>query len=329
MLLKRFRIPTFAIGLLALASLTLSGTAVQEAQAGNSLNKALGIGLAIGAGALIINELDKQNKASKKPKKKVKKKTWKKNSTVTKSGPSSSEVRAIQAALNDWGFDAGSVDGSMGRRTRAAIRSFQYSQGDKETGWLTGQQTRTLLNGPSFTRNNDDDGRDDLNDGDDTVDNQDGSTGTSRLGLVSLMNDLPAELIKLCSVPFNVITCFDLVTLSADQEQISLEAIIGDDFVEMNFTRLALQNDVYQGKIGNKDCELKIYEKPEFSKDDDDYVYAFLGFQECEGIYVSALIPKSGAARKNAIENDSHEQAMEFMTSEMKRSNSSLHASLN
>ena len=57
MLLKRFRIPTFAIGLLALASLTLSGTAVQEAQAGNSLNKALGIGLAIGAGALIINEL--------------------------------------------------------------------------------------------------------------------------------------------------------------------------------------------------------------------------------------------------------------------------------
>ncbi len=326
MLLRKFGLCTFAVGLFAAASMVASGGLVRPAEAG-SLNKALGVGLAIGAGALLLNELNKQDKAKKKAKKKTQttKKKWKKKTTTVNSGQSRAEVRAIQAALNDWGFDAGSVDGSMGRRTRSAIRSFQYAQGYRETGKLTRDQKAVLLDGPIYSQNDNNDG-DNTNDG--RQGNQNQPANQEKLGLVSLMNDLPPELVKLCSVPFNVISCFDLVTLSADQERISLEAIIADEFVEMNFDRLALQKGIYQGKVGNRDCELQIYDKPEFSKDDNNYVYGFLGFQECEGIYLSILVPKSASERTKAIENDANQQSMDFVTSEMRNSNSGLHAGL-
>jgi peptidoglycan hydrolase-like protein with peptidoglycan-binding domain len=38
-------------------------------------------------------------------------------------------VRLVQSRLNDRGFDAGVVDGIFGRRTKAAVRKFQESQG--------------------------------------------------------------------------------------------------------------------------------------------------------------------------------------------------------
>lgn len=43
-------------------------------------------------------------------------------------------VRAMQAALNDRGFDAGPVDGVMGARTRAALQAFQRREGIAPTG---------------------------------------------------------------------------------------------------------------------------------------------------------------------------------------------------
>jgi peptidoglycan hydrolase-like protein with peptidoglycan-binding domain len=45
-------------------------------------------------------------------------------------------VRRAQAALNDQGFNAGSVDGRMGPATDSAIRGFQAKNGLTQTGTL-------------------------------------------------------------------------------------------------------------------------------------------------------------------------------------------------
>jgi peptidoglycan hydrolase-like protein with peptidoglycan-binding domain len=45
-----------------------------------------------------------------------------------------SEVRQLQTELNERGFEAGPVDGIIGRRTRAALKAFQHSEGLPETG---------------------------------------------------------------------------------------------------------------------------------------------------------------------------------------------------
>ena len=49
-------------------------------------------------------------------------------------------IRRIQTALKSAGFYSGSVDGKEGRRTRAAIRSFQESSGLKVDG-IVGSNT--------------------------------------------------------------------------------------------------------------------------------------------------------------------------------------------
>lgn len=57
----------------------------------------------------------------------------------------SPQVRSIQMALNAAGFNAGSVDGINGPKTRRAISEFQKKQGDEETGVLTQRQLGLLL----------------------------------------------------------------------------------------------------------------------------------------------------------------------------------------
>jgi peptidoglycan hydrolase-like protein with peptidoglycan-binding domain len=47
---------------------------------------------------------------------------------------SSDEVKKLQEALKEKGDDPGSVDGHMGRKTHAAVRAFQKSNGLKVTG---------------------------------------------------------------------------------------------------------------------------------------------------------------------------------------------------
>jgi membrane-bound lytic murein transglycosylase B len=47
------------------------------------------------------------------------------------------EIRALQQALNDRGFDAGSVDGIAGRRTKLALAAFQKTQGMIADGYPT------------------------------------------------------------------------------------------------------------------------------------------------------------------------------------------------
>ena len=51
----------------------------------------------------------------------------------------------IQAALADAGFDPGPVDGKFGPATRRAISQWQSANGHAATGFLTGEQLRTIL----------------------------------------------------------------------------------------------------------------------------------------------------------------------------------------
>jgi peptidoglycan hydrolase-like protein with peptidoglycan-binding domain len=54
--------------------------------------------------------------------------------TLPASAASRADVKAIQSMLNDIGYPAGSPDGLMGRKTRAAIRSYQRDEGLLQDG---------------------------------------------------------------------------------------------------------------------------------------------------------------------------------------------------
>ncbi|MBB5044196.1 peptidoglycan-binding protein [Shinella fusca] len=54
-------------------------------------------------------------------------------------------IRNIQAILNNNGFDAGALDGEMGKKTVGAIKAFQKSVGQKETGEIDDALVNELL----------------------------------------------------------------------------------------------------------------------------------------------------------------------------------------
>ena len=56
----------------------------------------------------------------------------------------SEEIRKVQEALKDKGEDPGAIDGVMGKKTRAAIKAFQKSNGIKVTGTLDDQTAEKL-----------------------------------------------------------------------------------------------------------------------------------------------------------------------------------------
>ena len=56
---------------------------------------------------------------------------------------------SIQSRLNYLGYDAGVVDGVMGRRSRAAVSDFQYEAGFPVTGRITDEQVSVLFS-PEF-----------------------------------------------------------------------------------------------------------------------------------------------------------------------------------
>ncbi len=51
-----------------------------------------------------------------------------------KHSQNSDEVKKLQEALKSKGDDPGAIDGRMGRKTHAALRAFQKSNGLKVTG---------------------------------------------------------------------------------------------------------------------------------------------------------------------------------------------------
>lgn len=64
--------------------------------------------------------------------------------TSSSASATSSDVRAVQQALSDQGFDPGGVDGVAGPKTRAAIVAFQKANGLVADG-IAGPKTRAAL----------------------------------------------------------------------------------------------------------------------------------------------------------------------------------------
>lgn len=58
------------------------------------------------------------------------------------------DMRALQTALNQRGFDSGQPDGQMGPATRSALRAFQRSLGMPADGYPTSDLLRLLQRGP-------------------------------------------------------------------------------------------------------------------------------------------------------------------------------------
>jgi hypothetical protein len=59
-------------------------------------------------------------------------------------GVSPAQIRQAQERLKEKGFDPGSVDGSLGPRTKAALRQYQTTHGLPVTGELDGVTLKAL-----------------------------------------------------------------------------------------------------------------------------------------------------------------------------------------
>lgn len=65
-------------------------------------------------------------------------------SAVLKIGSSGTQVRTLQTKLNNWGYDAGTVDGIFGSKTQAAVKRFQQKNGLVADG-IVGSKTAAAL----------------------------------------------------------------------------------------------------------------------------------------------------------------------------------------
>ena len=65
-------------------------------------------------------------------------------SAVLKIGSSGTQVRTLQTKLNNWGYDAGTVDGIFGSKTQAAVKRFQQKNGLVVDG-IVGSKTAAAL----------------------------------------------------------------------------------------------------------------------------------------------------------------------------------------
>ena len=70
---------------------------------------------------------------------------WAGKATKTASVDMKKAIRNIQAILNNNGFNAGAPDGEMGKKTVSAIKAFQKSVGQKETGEIDDALVTELL----------------------------------------------------------------------------------------------------------------------------------------------------------------------------------------
>lgn len=129
------------IALSSVIALSLSFTVPNPVYA--DLKDAL-IGGVIGAA---INQGVRNNQAKKRSTVKRTTRTTKKRANVPASLNSQfsrNERRQIQTSLNNMGLNVGVVDGSLGRKSRAAIAQFQAGRGEAATGQMTRPQFLAL-----------------------------------------------------------------------------------------------------------------------------------------------------------------------------------------
>lgn len=97
-------------------------------------------------GAIITEGIRRGNQKSQQQQKNVAS-TPRKATTPSLNGQYNRDERIrIQASLRDMGYNIGVVDGVLGKRSRAAIRNFQASRGEPQTGQLTSSQYAALTN---------------------------------------------------------------------------------------------------------------------------------------------------------------------------------------
>ena len=96
------------------------------------------------AGAIIGGIVGANAKKQRSSSRKVYRNTTKKK-TYRPSIPSTQEGRSIQASLNYFGFDAGTVDGQLGRRSRDAVSRYQAYLGYPVTGQLSAFEQNLLV----------------------------------------------------------------------------------------------------------------------------------------------------------------------------------------
>ncbi|WP_415403514.1 peptidoglycan-binding domain-containing protein [Tateyamaria sp. SN3-11] len=90
-------------------------------------------------GGIVGHAATKQNQRKKAATRSYTKKTYKPRL------PSTQEGREIQASLNYFGFNAGSVDGQLGQRSRNAISAYQAYMGYPATGQLSPFEQNLLI----------------------------------------------------------------------------------------------------------------------------------------------------------------------------------------
>lgn len=88
------------------------------------------------AGAIVGGVLGHAARSQSQPQRKVYRSTKSAKKTYRPRIPATQEGRQIQTALNYFGFDAGSVDGQLGAKSRQAISAYQAYLGYPVTGQL-------------------------------------------------------------------------------------------------------------------------------------------------------------------------------------------------
>ena len=121
-----------SISVFAIAAVMATGPATKaSADAGDFVAGAL-------IGGVVGHALTKENQR--------KKATTQRSTTRTYNTlPSTQEGREIQASLNYFGFDAGAVDGQLGRKSRNAVSNYQGYLGYPVTGVLSPFEQNLLI----------------------------------------------------------------------------------------------------------------------------------------------------------------------------------------
>lgn len=133
----RFQFVSKSIGGALLASMFIT-TGVSRAQADLA-------DVIIGAGAAAI--IGCASGALNCKGKKQRQQTTRSQPRSTVNSAARQQNRQIQTALNGFGWNAGTVDGVMGNRSRAAIRDYQGYMGYPQTGQLSDWERQNLIDG--------------------------------------------------------------------------------------------------------------------------------------------------------------------------------------
>lgn len=111
-----------------IATMVVTGSAAQANEGAAFIGGAL-------IGALINNQVGKNQRQQQQT-------TQRRSNT---NNYQRQQNRAVQGALNGFGFPAGAVDGQLGSRSRAAISNYQSYMGQQPTGYLDEFQRNQLV----------------------------------------------------------------------------------------------------------------------------------------------------------------------------------------